>query len=152
MRAPSLVYQGRVSHGRLKIFRRAELIRDLTLYFEDTDIDIVFRKHYRKRTLPMNNYYWGVVIPCVQKGLQDVGYLLTAQQVHEYCKEKFAREIVENRETGEHLDLPGSTAKMTTAEMMDYIALIRDWCEEYLNTHIPLPGEQTKFEYGKNTD
>jgi hypothetical protein len=152
LKAPSLVYQGRVDHGKLKIFRRAELIHDLTLYFEGFDLDIVFRKHYNRRTIPMNNYYWGVVVPCVRIGLEGVGYLLTHEQVHEMMKEKFARVIVQNRETDDVLDLPGSTAKMTTAEMMEYIALIREWAQEYLGIHIPLPGEQTKFEYGQNTD
>lgn len=144
---PMLVYQARVEDGKLVFPRRSQFARDLFLYFEGMDIDILVRKRKRRRTVPMNNYYWGVLVPCVAIGMNDVGYKVTAAQVHELLLGLFAKEQLINYETGEVKEIRGSTATMTITQMQDYWAAIREWAREYLNITIPLPGEQTKFEF-----
>lgn len=154
MNQPLLSYQGRVDEkGKLTIPRKLDLVKDLALFFPDCDVEVTIRKRYKHRTLPMNAYYWGVVINCVTIGLKDVGYLVTPQQAHEFLKDTFARKTIVNQDTGECISVPGSTAAMTTAEMMDYLAMVREWAEDFLNIRIPLPGEQTKIEFtnGCNT-
>ena len=143
-----LIYSGKVKNGELKIVNRPQFNRELE-YFEGKDVEVQVRKKRKKRSLMQNAYYFGVVVPCVVEGLKDAGYRVNRELAHEFLKSKFAREEIVNEETGEVLSIIGSTAKMTTSKMMDYFAEITQWAAEYLNIQIPLPGEQTEIDYGK---
>ena len=143
-----LTYSGKVKNGELKIVNRSQFNRELE-YFEGKDVEVQVRKKRKKRSLMQNAYYFGVVVPCVVEGLKDVGYRVNRELTHEFLKSKFAREEIVNEETSEVLSIIGSTAKMTTSKMMDYFAEITQWAAEFLNIQIPLPGEQTKIDYGK---
>jgi len=46
---------------------------------------------------------------------------------------------------GQELQLPPSTRKQNTIEMLDYIAEIQMWAAEFLNIVIPDPGEQMEL-------
>ena len=98
---------------------------------------------YRKtRSNQQNAYLWGVVYPAVLFGLQDAGWEIThEEQVHEYCKQAFAAREVINKDTGEVLSLPSSTARMQTAEFNVYVDKIKAFALEYLNVTIPEPNE-----------
>lgn len=99
---------------------------------------------YRKtRSNQQNAYLWGVVYPAVLFGLQDAGWEIThEEQVHEYCKQAFAAREVINKDTGEVLSLPNSTARMQTAEFNVYVDKIKAFAFEYLNITIPEPNEE----------
>jgi hypothetical protein len=99
---------------------------------------------YRKtRSNQQNAYLWGVVYPAVLFGLQDAGWEIThEEQVHEYCKQAFAAREVINKDTGEVLSLPSSTARMQTAEFNVYVDKIKAFALEYLNVTIPEPNEE----------
>lgn len=99
---------------------------------------------YRKtRSNQQNAYLWGVVYPAVLFGLQDAGWEIThEEQVHEYCKQAFAAREVINKDTGEVLSLPSSTARMQTAEFNVYVDKIKAFAFEYLNVTIPEPNEE----------
>jgi len=99
---------------------------------------------YRKtRSNQQNAYLWGVVYPAVLFGLQDAGWEIThEEQVHEYCKQAFAAREVINKDTGEVLSLPSSTASMQTAEFNVYVDKIKAFALEYLNITIPEPNEE----------
>lgn len=106
----------------------------------DYTATIVARK--RMRTHPQNAYLWGVVYPAVLYGLRDVGWELTStEQAHEFCKQKFASREVINKDTGEVLTLPASTAAMNTTDFQAYVQQIREFAAEYLNIEIPEPNE-----------
>ena len=99
---------------------------------------------YRKtRSNQQNAYLWGVVYPAVLFGLQDAGWEIThEEQVHEYCKQAFAAREVINKDTGEVLSLPSSTARMQPAEFNVYVDKIKAFAFEYLNITIPEPNEE----------
>ena len=99
---------------------------------------------YRKtRSNQQNAYLWGVVYPAVLFGLQDAGWeIIDEEQVHEYCKQAFAAREVINKDTGEVLSLPSSTARMQTAEFNVYVDKIKAFALEYLNITIPEPNEE----------
>lgn len=99
---------------------------------------------YRKtRSTQQNAYLWGVVYPAVLFGLQDAGWeIIDEEQVHEYCKQAFAAREVINKDTGEVLSLPSSTARMQTAEFNVYVDKIKAFALEYLNVTIPEPNEE----------
>lgn len=142
---PKLTYYGNVTDGALKIIRRKEFDHAVR-QFEGKQIEITIQVKRRKRSIFQNNYYWGVIVPMVQVGLNDAGYKLGKEQTHDFIKSQFAIKEIVNEQTGEILKLIGSTAEMTTTEMNEYFSEVVQWAAEYLNVQIPEPGEQIEIE------
>lgn len=103
-------------------------------------LTIVGAKH---RSNNQNSYYWGCVLPLVRAGLNNNGYreIKTNQEAHEVLKYLFLKKAVVNQDTGEVIELLGSTATLTTLEFNEYIEDIARWCSEYLGFALPLPNE-----------
>ena len=107
------------------------------------DYVITITPNRKTRSTQQNAYLWGIVYPSVLFGLQDAGWEITdEEQVHEYCKQVFAAREVINKDTGEVLSLPNSTARMQTAEFNVYVDKIKAFALEYLNITIPEPNEE----------
>ena len=116
-----------------------ETLHDLPL----GDYVITITPNRKTRSNQQNAYLWGIVYPAVLFGLQDAGWEITdEEQVHEYCKQAFAAREVINKDTGEVLSLPNSTARMQTAEFNVYVDKIKAFALEYLNITIPEPNEE----------
>lgn len=145
MSDPKLTYYGEM-RDTLHIFNRAKLLQDLQ-QFAGKKLEIIIRKKRSRRSVEQNAYYWGVVIPMVQNGLKDVGYVVDKDGTHEFLKDRFNRIELVNEKTGEILNTTGSTTKLSTTEMMEYFAEIQRWAAEYLNIEIPDPGEQTELSF-----
>lgn len=121
----------------------------LDLFFErfcqlpNGDYIFTVTPNRKTRSNQQNAYLWGVVYPAVLLGLKDAGWEIThEEQVHEYCKQAFAAREVINKDTGEVLSLPNSTARMQTAEFNVYVDKIKAFALEYLNITIPEPNEE----------
>lgn len=107
------------------------------------DYVITITPNRKTRSTQQNAYLWGIVYPAVLFGLQDAGWeIIDEEQVHEYCKQAFATREVINKDTGEVLSLPNSTARMQTAEFNVYVDKIKAFALEYLNITIPEPNEE----------
>ena len=107
------------------------------------DYVITITPNRKTRSNQQNAYLWGIVYPSVLFGLQDAGWEITdEEQVHEYCKQAFAAREVINKDTGEMLNLPSSTASMQTTEFNVYVDKIKAFAFEYLNVTIPEPNEE----------
>ena len=107
------------------------------------DYVITITPNRKTRSNQQNAYLWGIVYPAVLFGLQDAGWeIKDEEQVHEYCKQAFAAREVINKDTGEVLSLPNSTARMQTAEFNVYVDKIKAFAFEYLNITIPEPNEE----------
>ena len=107
------------------------------------DYVITITPNRKTRSNQQNAYLWGIVYPAVLFGLQDAGWeIIDVEQVHEYCKQAFAAREVINKDTGEVLSLPNSTARMQTAEFNVYVDKIKAFAFEYLNITIPEPNEE----------
>ena len=117
----------------------SETLRSLPL----GDYVITITHDRKTRSNQQNAYLWGIVYPAVLFGLQDAGWEITdEEQVDEYCKQAFAAREVINKDTGEVLSLPNSTARMQTAEFNVYVDKIKAFALEYLNITIPEPNEE----------
>lgn len=121
----------------------------LDLFFErfyqlpNGDYILTVTPNRKTRSNQQNAYLWGIVYPAVLFGLQDAGWEITnEEQVHEYCKQAFAAREVINKDTGEVISLPSSTARMQTAEFNVYVDKIKAFALEYLNITIPEPNEE----------
>jgi len=102
-----------------------------------------------KRSLNQNNFYWGVVVPLVKEGLKDIGYneIRTNEQAHETLKFLFLKKQIPNENTGEIIEILGSTAKLTTIEFNLFIEQVAQWCSEFLGFVLPMPNEQLQMSY-----
>ena len=84
------------------------------------------------RSLPENNYYWGVV---VEELSQFTGF--TPQEVHTLLKNKFLK-IVKGK-----LESARSTTDLSVAEFENFLSQVRQWASEELQVFIPIPNELT---------
>lgn len=105
---------------------------------------LVTIKDMRKRSLPLNRYYWGVVVPLVRKALYDQGYddVRNNEDAHEVLKAIFLKKTLKNRVSGDEIVLDGSTAKLSMTEFNNFIEDICKWAATYLQIAIPSPNEQ----------
>ena len=140
-----IISECRIKSGRLEFKQRSTFLTDIAK-LKDGEYILTVERKKKKRSLMQNGYYWGVVVPIVKQGLNDAGYRLTTEAVHEYLKSQFSIVEVVNERSGEILKSIGSTTEMSTSQMMEYFAKISQWAVEYLNTHIPEPNEQLKIE------
>lgn len=101
---------------------------------------------HNKRSTPQNRYYWGLVIPLVQKGIYDLGTELTREETHEFLKSKFNSMDLTNTETGETVQVPRSTTILTKLRFSEYVQSIQQFAAEFLNVVIPDPGQQMMME------
>jgi len=136
-----LIYTGTVTDV-IKIHRKNDFKADVVRHFAGKDITITIERKRRKRSLMQNAYYFGVVLPLVQSGLNDAGYKVSKESTHEFLKATFFKQELVNEQTGEILQTVGSTSQMSTVQMMEYFAEITQWAAEFLNVQIPEPGEQ----------
>ena len=143
-----VIYTGTVSDV-IKIHRSNDFKAEVIRNFAGKDIQITVERKKRRRSLLQNAYYFGVILPLVTSGLQDAGYRVTKETTHEFLKSMFNKKELVNEQTGEILQTIGSTAQMSTSEMMDYFAEITQWSAEFLNVQIPAPNEQVKFDLWK---
>ena len=86
----------------------------------------------RTRSIEQNAYWWGVVIPYIAEAS---GF--THDEAHEALKAKFLGQ--DDLATG--LRKIGSTARLDTKAFTELIDQVRQWAQDFLNTHIPAPNE-----------
>lgn len=141
-----LRYNGKIKDGRLRIFRRATLLKDLEA-FDGTNVVITIEKRRKARSTEQNRYLWGVVYECALQGFKDIDPTgtagLTVEDVHEFFKDRFlhnGRDVVTAQ--GEVLTMKSTTTELSTTDMMVYIEEIIRFCAEYLNTAVPEPNTQ----------
>lgn len=113
----------------------------------DGQYTLTVEKYFGQRTNQQNKYYWGCVIPLVSDGLVNVGYkeFKDSELVHEYLKKEFLTKKIGNENTGEFLEVPGSTKELSTKDFNDFIENVAQWCAEFLGFALPEPSSQSKL-------
>lgn len=110
------------------------------------DVACRFERKRARRSDPQNRYYWGCVIKEISIRLRDLGHeWLEDEDVHDMMKIKFNYERIVSDE-GESLELPKSTASLTTTQFSEYIERVRRWAADFLSIEIPDPGVQTEMQ------
>jgi len=141
-----LTYYGKVLGGKL-ILPRRRIAKEMQ-QFEGKAVAVTIERKKNIRSSPQNRYYWGVLLKHLTQALQYEmpDTIITKQLVHDLMKEKFLpvvkgdKERVVVQSTGEVLEVPYSTTKLTTTEMMHYKDLIQAWAAE-LGIILPDPHE-----------
>jgi len=127
------VFTGKIERGKVVLDAVNRYLVHISKY-EGKRIELVVRLQKSQRSLNQNSYMWGVVYEILSHHL---GY--TTDEVHEICKFKFLRTTISN-DSGAY-DIGGSTTKLNTAQMEEYLDKIRQWAEVMFELRIPLPNE-----------
>lgn len=134
-----------IIHIRDGAIVNSALIRKLFNALQDGKY-IVEINSANKRSNPQNRYYWGLVIPLIKKGIEDMGTELTAEETHEFLKAKFNYTELVNEETGQTEFIPRSTTALNKLQFSEYVEKIQRFAAEFLNVEVPDPGVQLKAE------
>ena len=130
--------------------RNRNLVLQAIQSFNDKDVIITFSKPKKTRSNNQNNFYWGVVLPLVQKGLLDAtGELRSNDNIHyKILLPLFAptNEIV-NIDTGECINERLTSSEMTTTQFCEYIMEVQKWGAEFLGIDIPSPNEENLLNF-----
>lgn len=106
----------------------------------------------RPRSNDQNGWLWGCIYPMLLEALLEAGWEFTdEEQVHEFFKAQMTADRVVNRETGEIIEFPSSTARMDTVTFSTYCEQLRQYAKDYLHTDIPDPDKYWRS-HEKNTE
>ena len=111
-------------------------------------IEITIKRKYKRRSIPENRYYFGVVIQ-IWKDLiyEEWGESWSSEQTHEFLKSHCNFKEMPNKATGEIIKIPLSTADLKTIEFEEYLEKCRRLAFDFFNVQIPLPNTQTEFNF-----
>ena len=130
--------------------RNRNLVLQAIQSFNGKEVVITFSKPKKSRSNNQNAFYWGVVLPLVQKGLLDAtGELRSNDNIHyKILLPLFAptNEIV-NVDTGESLLERLTSSEMTTTQFCEYIMEVQKWGAEFLGIDIPSPNEENLINF-----
>lgn len=112
-----------------------------------------FEKTYKQRstkivhddgtvTFGQNGYYHFIFLDDLATALSEAsGMYVSKKDAHTFmCNKFWGKEMV--LDTGEIVQLPGSSSDKSTAEYEDILQRARDWCWDLLHFKIRLPNEQ----------
>ena len=146
----TLTYIGNVlPDGTIKLPKR--LRAEVGKAFAGKDVIVTFARPKKTRSSEQNRYYWGVVVRMVCEAFNEIGNPVNAdnqediQSVHEFLKRRFLQPEIFVDANGEAHEIGWSTSRLTTSQMMDYIAQVQQFAVEFLNVIIPDPGEQVQL-------
>ena len=130
--------------------RNRNLVLQAIQSFNGKEVVITFSKPFKKRSNRQNDFYWGVVMPIVQRGLYDATCeLRDVKNIHyNILLPLFAptNEIV-NVDTGESLLERLTSSEMTTTQFCEYIMEVQKWGAEFLGIDIPSPNEENLINF-----
>ena len=123
-------FRGRPKNGVMNMVNIGQWNRYLHT-LEDVDCDVIVRKHKKQRSLPQNNYYFGVV--CVELG-KHIGY--SVDDMHSAIGLEFLLVTEEGKPP-----YIRSTTDLNTEEFNDFLEKVKMWAAEFHQVYIPDPNE-----------
>ena len=106
-------------------------------------IEITIKRIHKRRSIPQNSYYFGVVIQIWKELIYyEWGEAWSSEQTHEFLKSHCNFKEIVNQNTGEIIKIPLSTADLKTIEFEEYLEKCRRLAFDFFNVQIPLPNEQ----------
>lgn len=140
--------RSRIVNGKLEFHGSTSWVKMQISSLPDGEYDVEIKKHFKKRSLSQNAYYWTVVVSMVYDGLRDAGYseILDAADAHEVLKAMFFKKTIFS-EKHDNLEVLKSTTKFSTIEFEERLEEIRKWAFTFLNIIIPLPNTQAAIDF-----
>jgi hypothetical protein len=127
--------------------RNRNLVLNAIKSFEGKNVLITFNKAGKKRSNSQNAYYWGVLIPIMQKCISESwGEIWDKEKTHFFFKMHFNTVEKVNESTGEVVNVPKSTTENTTTAQEYYHTQIRNFIFDWFEVVVPLPNEGVTLE------
>jgi hypothetical protein len=133
LKVPKIIAE--VVNGSLKFdLKQKDILRRWLNNLNGFKVELVIKKYRKKRTIPQNSYYWGIVLDLISEAS---GY--TTEELHELFKRLYLKkEIVIG---GKVYEVSVSTKKLNTDQFEKYIEKIKRFAEIKLSLRIPNPNE-----------
>ncbi|MDX8563444.1 hypothetical protein OZ664_05470 [Elizabethkingia sp. HX WHF] len=143
----SIEIDTRIEGGQFR--QNKDFIRDAISQFEGKEIQIIFKRKYKKRTNNENAFYWSVWIPILQRAIHETwGEFRDPGEVHEIIKITCNYEEKPNIATGEFIRVPKSSTQLNTYQWeFEFKQKVRQFALDYFNVVLPEPNEQLKIGY-----
>lgn len=142
--------QGRIDDtGKPLIYGRA----DLDNWFaarKGKDFKMEIKLIRGQRSNPQNRWYWGCIVPTMQRLINQFGQNFTADETHEYLKAEFNYKEIEVTE-GHFIKVPRSTTELDKTDFTVYADKIIAFAAQMFGENIPLPEEQLPLNYQYDT-
>lgn len=135
-------FSGKIHEGQMKISYRTVFDNGLK-QLEGFEFEGEIWKKKKRRSNPQNAYLWGLVYPHLVAGFKDIGHEdVNKDIIHKWALEKFLDDEdfqVSSPHSGEVIQMRKTTTKLTTTQMMGYIASLQKFGAEFLGINIPDP-------------
>jgi len=139
----SVCIETKVEAGKINTSVR-ELIREyIRSVPKDLTLKISLEVLRKKRSLPQNAYYWGVVVPYYKKWFEDTqGTILSAEETHNILKVAVGKMVrVVTLPNGNVYETVDTSTKLNTAQWEVYMSQCRMFASQFCDMIIPLPNE-----------
>jgi hypothetical protein len=111
--------------------------------FNGSDVVLTIDKVKKKRSNNQNAFYWGVLIPLMQKGAKDTwGESWSIDKAHKHLSKIFVFHESVNQKTSEITQTPKSTTELTTTDWEVYVTEIRIYLLENFDIDAPEPNQE----------
>lgn len=137
-----------LTHIRDKKITNPTVVRKYFSMLKDGCYQITIRVR-RKRSLPQNSYFHGVMLPLVFDGLRDAGFdeVMDHEDAKLIIKNLFLKVNIVSKETGLVVEHIRKTSSLSTTEFNELIDQVIKWAAEYLMIQIPYPNEDLLIQY-----
>ena len=131
-----------------KFTRNRTIVLQAINSFNNADVVLTFDKPKRKRSNSQNAYYWGLLVPLMQRGAKDMwGEVWSIDKSHKHLSNRFVFHESVNQKTGEITQTYKSTTENTTTEWEIYMTQIRIYLLEDFDINAPEPNEITTLKF-----
>ena len=135
-----------IEGGKFK--RNILLIKHAIQEFEGKEIEIIFKRKYKQRSINQNAFYWSILLEFFQGlFLEAWGEIKSKEEIHEILKFTCNYEEKINPATGEIIKVARSTTELTTSGWMDYELQLKQFAKDYFNAVLPEPNSQIEFNF-----
>ena len=147
-RKTDVFYPDRVECGKLITRPVLQILREL----EGQQVEVCIRPKRFYTTIPQHGYYRACVLHLTADAMRDHGVTgrwngpITDAEAHSMLALAFLRKtVVLDAGTGECMDIPLSTADLTTSEMSAFVDQVKKFAMERYGVEIPDAGKQLAF-------
>lgn len=131
--------------GKLSIYDQEGFSEKIQEFFKGKSIELIICDRHYEFTNPMRSYYFGVIVPELQKAFQRSGVLKSRSEIDDDMRSLFLFYEVLNQGTGKYEKrihtLRKDDTKVSVKMMKDFCEMCIIWCATNLDWAIAFPNE-----------
>ena len=144
-------YFGHVnSQGKISIYDKASFERKVQDFLKGKNVEFIIQERQYEFSNSMRSYYFGVIIPEIQKAFQMSGVLKSRSECDDSMRFLFLYYEVINEETGKYEKqihtLRKDDTSVSSKMMKEFCEMCIIWCATNLDWAIPFPNEIFTFQ------